>query len=31
MAGASLKKLVDFIWGEPDDNQENYDEGMYNQ
>ena len=31
MAGASLKKLVDFIWGEPDDSQENYDEGMYNQ
>ena len=31
MAGASLKKLVDFIWGEPDEGQENYDEGMYNQ
>ena len=31
MAGASLKKLVDFIWGEPEEGQENYDEGMYNQ
>ena len=31
MAGASLKKLVDFIWGEPEESQENYDEGMYNQ
>ena len=26
MAGASLKNLVNFIWGEPDDNLENYNE-----
>ena len=31
MAGASLKKIVDFIWGEQDNTQEEYDDEMYNQ
>lgn len=31
MAGASLKKLVDFIWGEQDNSQEEYDDEIYNQ
>ena len=31
MAGASIKKLVDFIWGEQDGSQEDYDEEIYNQ
>ena len=31
MAGASLKKIVDFIWGEQDSAQEEYDDEMYNQ
>ena len=31
MAGASsIKKLVDFIWGEPEDSQEEYEEQAYN-
>lgn len=30
MAGASFKKLVDFIWGEQEDSQEEYDEDIYN-
>ena len=30
MAGASFKKLVDFIWGEQDNSQEEYDEDIYN-
>lgn len=31
MAGtSSIRKLVDFIWGEPDDSQEDYDESVYN-
>ena len=31
MAGASIKKIVDFIWGEQDNSQEDYDEEIYNQ
>ena len=31
MAGASIKKLVDFIWGEPEGDSEGYDEEVYNQ
>lgn len=31
MAGASsIKKMFDFIWGEPEDSQEDYDENVYN-
>ena len=31
MAGtSSIKKIVDFIWGEQDDSQEDYDENVYN-
>ena len=31
MAGASsIKKIVDFIWGEPEDSQEDYEENVYN-
>ena len=30
MAGASFKKLVDFIWGEQESSQEEYDEDIYN-
>ncbi len=31
MAGASsIKKLVDFIWGEPEESQEDYDDNVYN-
>lgn len=31
MAGtSSLKKIVDFIWGEQEDSQEDYDESVYN-
>lgn len=31
MAGASIKKIVDFIWGEQDNVQDDYDEEIYNQ
>lgn len=31
MAGTSFKKIVDFIWGEQDNSQEEYDEDIYNQ
>ena len=31
MAGASIKKLVDFIWGEPDGETDGYDDEVYNQ
>lgn len=31
MAGASIKKIVDFIWGEQDNVQDDYDEEVYNQ
>jgi cell division inhibitor SepF len=31
MAGASFKKLVDFIWGEQEDSQDGYEEDIYNQ
>lgn len=31
MAGASIKKIVDFIWGEQDNSQEDYDDEIYNQ
>ena len=30
MAGTSLKKIVDFIWGEQESSQEEYDEDIYN-
>lgn len=30
MAGTSLKKIVDFIWGEQESSQEEYDEYIYN-
>lgn len=31
MAGtSSIKKIVDFIWGEPEDSQEDYEENVYN-
>lgn len=31
MAGtSSIKKLVDFIWGEPEDSQDEYEEQVYN-
>lgn len=31
MAGtSSIKKIVDFIWGEQDDSQEDYEENVYN-
>lgn len=30
MAGASFKKIVDFIWGEPEDSQEGYEDEVYN-
>ena len=31
MAGtSSIKKIVDFIWGEQEDSQEEYDENVYN-
>lgn len=31
MAGtSSIKKIVDFIWGEQEDSQEDYDENVYN-
>lgn len=31
MAGASIKKIVDFIWGEQEDSREDYDDEIYNQ
>ena len=31
MAGtSSIKKIVDFIWGEQEDSQEDYEENVYN-
>ena len=31
MAGtSSIKKIVDFIWGEQDDSQEDYEDNVYN-
>lgn len=30
MAGTSFKKIVDFIWGEQENSQEEYDDDMYN-
>ena len=31
MAGASIKKIVDFIWGEQDNSEGEYDDEVYNQ
>lgn len=31
MAGASIKKIVDFIWGEQEGSEGDYDEEIYNQ